>query len=98
MGEALSVEAEQLGRGARRAKTPDGAGVVPIPVVGPAHRRGDACGDLVADDHRAQELLARGAPPLRAGARRGASRGSRLIASLEYYLHPHSPLPPNPPI
>ena len=82
MGEAPSVEAEQLGRGARRAETADGSGVVPVPVVSAAHGRGDARGDLVADDHRAQELLARGAARLRDGERSGDGRRPGMVDAL----------------
>ena len=56
--EAGPVELEQLGRGRCGAEAADGAGVVPVLVVGAAHRRADAGRDLVADDHRAQECFA----------------------------------------
>ncbi len=82
VGEALCVEAEHLGCGARRAKTADGAGVVPVPVVSAAHGLGDARGDLVADDHRAQKRLARDLPRLGDCERRGDGRGAGMIDAL----------------
>ena len=61
----VAIELEQLGRRGRGAEAADGAGVVPVLVVGAAHRGADAGRDLVPDDHRAQERFAARAPGLR---------------------------------
>src|SRR5207245_3258314 len=78
-GEAFSVEAEQLGGGTRRAEAAYGAGVVPVLVVRTAHGGGDPGRNLVAEDHRAQEGLARGASRLRHRERRGDGRRPRVV-------------------
>ena len=58
MGESRPVQLQKL-RGRRaRAEAADGAGVVPVAVMRASHRRADARRDLVADDHRPQEIPA----------------------------------------
>jgi hypothetical protein len=77
--EAAGVEPEHLGGGARRAEAADRAGVVPVLVVRAAHRLSDARRYFVADDHRAQEGLARRAARLRNGERRGDGRRAGMV-------------------
>ena len=75
-------------RGGAGAEAADGAGVVPVAVVRAAHRRADARGNLVADDDRAQEGLARCAACLRERERGSDGRRAGMVdAVAEDVIH-----------
>ena len=71
VGELLLVQLQHGGHGRRGTEGAVGRGHMPVLVMRTPHHAGDAGGDLVTDDNRAQEILARQVVRLRRGERGG---------------------------
>ena len=77
--EGVFIQAQQAARRRGRTEAAHRPGVVPEPVVRPAHHHADAGGDFVAQHHRTQEVGAGGLRGLRRRKRRRNGGGTRVV-------------------